>query len=225
MVIKNEIIYPIFLECLKYCTDIFWENIFEDLVYGKTPYGTYISKDFICCSYKGKEFSYKIERSKDPKIIYDELYDLLFYKLGLLSTKDKIKKKVDFYNFEKDIKDSRNKNWNSIRKKNIKDLYIENYVLNMKKKYNLTLKQAKHLLSMISIGMIFKVISCKDIEYEDGNIINIKGIKFLNKKIIIEKNIYDLENNYTCILIDKPLLSNEWEKYLKKMEIIESSMS
>ena len=62
MPIKREIIYPIFLECCQFTDDKFWENVFEDLAYGKTPYGTYISKDFLCCSYKKKEFSYKIEK-------------------------------------------------------------------------------------------------------------------------------------------------------------------
>ena len=217
MVVKNEIIYPIFLECIKYCVDSFWESVFEELVYGKPPYGTYISKDFIYCSYKGKEFSYKIEK-KDSKVMYDELYELFFVKLGLL---DKIKKKVDFYNFEKNIKENRNKCWSNIRKKNVKDLYIENYVIDMKKKHNLTLKEARHLLSMISIGMIFKVISHKDIIYENGVIENIRGITFHNKKLILEKNIYDLNTKYACILIDKPVLSTEWDKFIKKLEELE----
>ena len=38
--------------------------IFEDLAYGKTPYGAYFNKDFLCCSFKGKEFSYKLDFKK-----------------------------------------------------------------------------------------------------------------------------------------------------------------
>jgi hypothetical protein len=68
MPVKREIVYPVFLECCQYADDIFWENVFEDLAYGKPPYGTYISKGFLCCSFKNKEFSYKIER-KDCKIV------------------------------------------------------------------------------------------------------------------------------------------------------------
>ena len=220
MTLKNEIIYPIFLECLKYCKDSFWENIFEDLIYGKAPYGTYISKDFIICSYKGKEFSYKIDKTKDSLILYNELFEILFSKLGLLSAKDKIKKKIDFYNYENTLKENRDKSWTSIRRKNIKDLYIENYVIAMKKKYNLNIKQTRHLLSMISLGLIFKVILAKDIVYNNGIIENIKGINFVNKNIIFEKNIYNLENKYTYILIEKPTLSAEWEKFIKKLENI-----
>ena len=76
MTIKREIIYPFFIEASKFADDIFWENIFEDLAYGKTPYGSYISKDFLSCNYTNKEFSYKIER-KDPHILYTEIYNLL----------------------------------------------------------------------------------------------------------------------------------------------------
>ena len=220
MTLKNEIIYPIFLECLKYCKDSFWENIFNDLIYGKAPYGTYISKDFIICSYKGKEFSYKIDKTKDSLILYNELFEILFSKLGLLSSKDKIKKKIDFYNYENTLKENRDKSWTSIRRKNIKDLYIENYVIAMKKKYNLNIKQTRHLLSMISLGLIFKVILAKDIVYNNGIIENIKGINFVNKNIIFEKNIYNLENKYPYILIEKPTLSAEWEKFIKKLENI-----
>ena len=86
---KKEIIYPVFLECCQYTNDIFWENIFEDLAYGKTPYGTYISKDFLCCNYKDKEFSYKIEK-KPSNQLYSDIYGLLHKKLGLLSQRDKI---------------------------------------------------------------------------------------------------------------------------------------
>ena len=53
------------MECSQFITDKFWENIFEDLAYGKSPYGTYISKGSLTCKYKDKEFIYKIEK-KDP---------------------------------------------------------------------------------------------------------------------------------------------------------------
>ena len=116
MPIRKEIIYPIFLECCQYADDTFWENIFEDLAYGKAPYGTYISKDFLCCNYKKKEFNYKIE-NKEASKMFDEVYNLLTKKLGLLSQKEKVKKRKAFIDAEESIKESR-KNWSDIRKKN-----------------------------------------------------------------------------------------------------------
>lgn len=216
MPIKKEILYPIFLECCELIEDTFWKNIFEDLAYGKCPYGTYISKDFFCCKYKKKEFSYKIEK-KDPQQLYDDIYEILVKKLGLLSHKDKLQKKIDFTTLENELKEQR-KNWASIRKKNIKDNLFENYVIEMKIKYSLTLKQSKYLLSIITIGMIFKIFTTKDIEYANGYIQNINGISFKNKEIILERDIYDFpENTNHCIWIEKKLLSDLWEKYLENL--------
>jgi len=219
MPIKREIIYPIFLECCQFTDDKFWENVFEDLAYGKTPYGTYISKDFLCCSYKKKEFSYKIEK-KLPKDIYNDVYDLLTNKLGLLSPLEKSKKRKIFKDIEEDITESR-KNWNDIKKKNIKELLIELYVARMKNKHSLTLKQARYLLSIIFVGMIFKVITNKDVEYKNGKIENIDGIEISHKKIDVKKDLYNLDNNFTpTIILDKNLMYDNWEKYLKELKKI-----
>jgi hypothetical protein len=213
MTFKKDIIYPIFLECFEFITDKFWENIFEDLAYGKCPYGTYINKGSLTCKYKDKEFIYKIEK-KNPQTLYNEVYNLLTKKLGLLSHQDKINKKLDFENIDDQLKESR-KNWNSIRKKNIKDLLIENYVISMKKKYFLSVKQCKYLLSIIFIGLIFKVFTIKDINYQDGKILDINGIEFKKKEIILKKDIYDIKCATNNIIIeDKNLMSTNWYKYL-----------
>jgi len=217
MVIKKEILYPVFLECLKFINDSFWENIFEDLAYGKTPYGTYINKEFLCCNYKDKEFSYKIEK-KDPEILYNDIYSLLGKKLGILSIRDKTNRQFDFQNIENELKECR-KNWSNIRKKNIKDLLIERYVLNMKTRYSLSYKQAQTLLSTIFIGLVFKVISVKDIKYSDGIITEIEGISFSDKEFKFEKNIYGNDIEFRkCILLDKNSMSDNWEKFLTNLK-------
>ena len=88
-----------------------------------------------------------------------------------------------FNNIENEIKEYR-KSWSNIRKKNIKDLLIESYIIDMKNKHCLTIKQSRTLLSLIFIGMVFKVITVKDIVYENGCIKNIEGISFKKKQII-----------------------------------------
>ena len=216
MPIRKEIIYPIFLECCQYADDTFWENIFEDLAYGKAPYGTYISKDFLCCNYKKKEFNYKIE-NKEASKMYDEVYSLLTKKLGLLSQKEKVKKRKAFIDAEESIKESR-KNWSDIRKKNIKELLIELYVTRMKNKHSLSIKQARYLLSIIMISLIFKVIVAEDIDYRDGSIHRIEGIDFTKNHIFIERDLYKFEVSFAPhIVLDKKLMSDNWEKYLKEL--------
>lgn len=215
--IKKDIIYPIFLECCKYCVDSFWVNIFEDLSYGKTPYGVYISKNFLCCNYKNKEFSYKIE-NENPEKLYNNIHDLLYKKLGILSTQEKIKRRIDFNNMEDSIKESK-QTWNSIKKKNLKDILIEKYVLNEKKKNLLTFKQSRYLLCLIFITMVFKIITQKDIIYNNGVIKNIEGINISKKNIKLKRTLYDTEINIIPqIYIEKKSMSDNWEKYLKELK-------
>ena len=216
MPLKREIQWPYFLECTQFCDDIFWENIFEELAYGKSPYGTYISKDFLCCSYKKKEFSYKIEK-KDPEIIYKEVYALLTKKLGLLSHREKVKKKKVFTDLEDSIKDTRKK-WSDIKKKNMKELLIELYVTRMKNKHMLSIKQSKYLISIILIAMVFKVITANNIDYSDGRINSIEGIDFVKKQIIIKHDLYSMEVNFAPhIFIDKKVMADNWEKFLENL--------
>lgn len=220
MPVKRDIIYPFFLESCSLATDSFWELIFEDLAYGKAPFGTYISKDFLCCGYKGKEFAYKIER-KDPQVLYDELYKLLTEKLGILSRKEKAQKKITFHQIEKNIMESRQL-WNGIRKKNVKDVLYEKYALDMKKKYKLTFKECKYLLALLMLAITFKIITSKDITYEDNRITNIKGINFTKIGNKIEITLENLNKKSDLVKADfenevKELMADNWPLYLDSL--------
>ena len=211
--LRNEIVYPIFIECIQFVTDSFWKGIFEDLACGKTPYGLYISKDFLCCSYKNKDFSYKIEK-KNPKELYSDVYNLLVNRAGILSNGDKNKKRLEFIKAESNIKESRN-SWGEIKKKNVKDFLIELYVVNMKKKYNLSISHSRKLLSLIMIAFVFKTITNKDITYENGEITNIDGIVFTEGDFQFTKDIYGITSVELTpeIIIEKKVMSDYWYKY------------
>ena len=213
--IKNELLYPIFLDCCSFVKDDFWKYIFEDLAYGRSPYGTYIKKGFLCCNYKNKEFSYKIQKDKDSQQVYNEVYDLLHNKYGLLSNIDIQNKKKYFELINQDEQDEQKNNWNSIKKKNIKNILIENFIIEKKSKYNLILKKCKILLSIIIIGFLFKTLSSENIRYEDGRIKDIDMFKFEQNDIIINTAIYDFEEINTEIVFDKcKKMSDNWNKYL-----------
>lgn len=218
MPVKQEILYPIFLECCQYTKDIFWEGIFEDLAYGRTPRGTYISKGFLCCGYKNKEFNYKIER-KNPEVLHDDIYDLLTNKLGLLSRKEQVKKRLVFHEIEQGIKDSRQE-WANIRKKNVKDNMYEKYVIEMKQKYSLTIKQTKILLSLILISIIFKTITSKDIIFEEDRIVDIKGIEIKDGEIIQQRGLCSMKATITETPVSEQetkKMSDNWHKYIKQL--------
>lgn len=215
---KTEIIYPFFLECCQFTTDTFWEEMFENLAYGKTPYGTYIHKDFLCCNYKDHQFVYKIER-KDPQVLYKEVYKLFTEKLSIFSNKEKDQQKIEFHQLEKDLKETR-QDWKNIRKKNIKDSLYEKYVIDMKNKYSLSLKQSKYLLSIIIISITFKTITPADIVYKNNRIEDIKGIRFEKGKIIIKRSICSDSNQptpETPLKCSETKMSSNWSKYLESL--------
>lgn len=213
---KQEVSFPIFLECCQYTTDTYWESIFSDLAYGKAPYGSHISKGFLFCNYKKKEFSYKIEK-KDAETIYNEVYKLLTCKLGIMSNVEKLKKKKDVLDIEDNLKNSRQE-WGTIRKKNMKELFIELFVTGKQKEYSLSLDQARYLLAFIYIGLMFKVITSDDITYEDNRIIDIDGITFDKNQVFYERDLYNIEHTQQQVLDNSKLLSDSWEKYLKELK-------
>ena len=216
MPVKKDIIYPIFLECCEFVTDNYWSQIFEDLSYGKCPYGCYINKLFLCCNFKGKEFSYKIE-NKEPNILYEEIYNLFHTKLGLLSECQRKNKLKDM-----EVQDYmwKNKSWNSIKKKNIKDLIIDNYIISNKKKYNIPDTEINKLKNIIISGIIFKTITPKEINYLNGEIISIKGIEFDYGKIIVDNFIknYKFQNEKNTEKKEKKRLIDLYKNKLYNME-------
>ena len=181
-------------------------------------YGVYITKNFICCNYKNKEFSYKIDKNKNSKTVHDELYNILSNKFGLLSIDDKRLLRNKFEETRQNTTILANSTWAGIKKKNIKNLMIENFVIDMKKKYNLTLSQTKELLSTITIGLIFKTILNEHINYNDGKINSIEGIIIKKNTIIIDTNIYNFEAGAAPQTIVKKKLSDNWEKYINNLK-------
>lgn len=208
---KNNLLYPWIIECCKFTTDVFWKTIFEDIAYGIVPYPAYISKDIIQCNYKNRDFSYKIKK-KDAQIIFTEILEIFKTKLNLISYNELLEKKNNLSILTKStILDD----WTSIKKKYIKEVYIQNFAILMKNKYFLSQKQAKYIFNIILLAFIYKIISADDITLENGSIQKIKGVSFENGEVIIDFNIYDGNVNILPEIInDKKLMSDEWNKFL-----------
>ena len=219
MVIKKDIIYPIFIECLNFCENKFWLSIFEDLAYGKSPHGTFIHKNFFCCNYKGKEFSYKIEEI-EPKNIYSDIFNLLTKRLKILSEEDRKNQILDFIKIENELNDQKYDKWSSIKKKSTKDCLIENFIIEKKKCFDLNDKQTKILQKQINLGIIFKTISHKDIILKDGRIEKINDLDFFKKDFKINRDLIksDETENYTEQTIEIYKLSDIYKKYFFNYE-------
>lgn len=214
-ILKKDILYPIFLKCCNFATNEFWKTIFEDLSYGKTPYGTYISKGFLCCNKKDKEFSYKIDECVSTETVYNDIVEL-FMKIKILTDNDKNKCKIDEYN--EFIKTQLNEcDWNGIRKKSDRDMFIEKFVIEMKNIYKLSYLQARQLLNIIYICVIFKVISNMDIEYSNMKINKISGLTFFQGGYNFEKNMFS-NKKILKEVVEKKYMSDNWSKYLSFLD-------
>tara|TARA_Y100000022_G_C13136761_1_gene323007 strand:+ start:91 stop:648 length:558 start_codon:yes stop_codon:yes gene_type:complete len=175
---------------MRYTDDIFWKNTFEELSYGKCPYGIYISNDNICCNYKDKKFCYNIYNNNDPETIYNNIYSLFKNKFGLLSKKDKLLTNKMFINKQNEINDILNNDWSNIKRKNIRLMLIEKFVIKQSEKYSLDLLQSKDLYNKIILGLLFKTIHKNSIVYEDQNIKEIKSISFKKNSFSFNKSLY-----------------------------------
>lgn len=201
--LKREVIYPIFLKCLKYTQDSFWYNIFEELAYNNCTPGSFISKGFYCSSVKGKEFVYKF-LDKNENIIFDDITKLLRDKMNVMSKNDRKTLLMEIDVIEKELQCYKNTEWGSIKKKSIKENFIQDYLIESKRKNDLSDNQIKKLYNLINLGIMLKTIKNNDIIYEDGKIINIKGISFSKNKYTFNIDIYSsLEESKNLIDIKK----------------------
>jgi hypothetical protein len=212
---KKEIIHPIFLKIASSMEDTFWKYIYEDLSYGKCPYGIYLQNDYICCFIKGKEFSYRIIEDKSE--VLDDIHNLLKNRAGILSDKEKIQQKEDF--FQKKTIQKKN-----INKKFLRENLIQNFILKEGKKYNIKLEHQKNLISFLYIAFLFKSITINDIQFEKSEIKSINGIEFSENKILIKKRLLQDNIQQTVINEDekKTSLVQLWNTFLVDLKSFNS---
>ena len=213
MQIRNVLLFPFLLDCPKFTQDPFWKYIFEDLACGKAPYGAFIHKNFLCCNFKHKEFIYKLDETLPSEKLFTDIQTILKTKLSIQSS-------IEQYEDSKTIHKLLNskkfhfKNWSDIKKKTLKVFLIEQYVIQQKKKYNLTNETAQQLISIIYLGLTFKNITSDDIIIKKNVIYNIKGVLFKQKKMIINYDIYDVKFFKKIDDNKKETMVKKWIKYI-----------
>ena len=208
---KKEITYPIFLKLASVQEDTFWKYIYEDLSYGKCPYGIYIQNDYICSFIKGKEFSYHFDNKEEH---LQEIHNLLKNKAGILSEKEKIQQKEDFF-----LKKNNEKKF--INKKFLRENLIQNFVIEQGKTFNIGAEHKRNLISFLYNAFLFKVIQINDIEFNNGEIISINGIEFRPQQIIIQKKLF--QNNFVLNTIEEEKKTNIYQLWFQYISELKSS--
>lgn len=160
---KTKIIeYPLFFEASHYATDPFWKRMLQDLSYGDFPWGIMIKDNMFICSVKGKDFNFCLDALTAESLCL-EVYHLFQTKLNIYSKQDCINEKSK-------MDENVSMAWDDIKKKTIKNILIENYVIEMKHRHRLNNRQARKLLCIVMIGLYFKQIKSKHITYDPESI-------------------------------------------------------
>lgn len=210
-----RIVYPIFLSCRDCTTDIYWKTIFENLANGETPRGIYFKDSTLYSVTKKKEFNYNFSNKTASKITED-IYALFGTLYGIRSKGDMCHKKELFDEFQKVNSTRRSEDvWSKIKRKTIKDNLIQDYILQHKNMYNLSMEEVRKLYFYISVGCTFKLFSPTDIILKGGYIHTIDGIEYENGSVIINRKFEEpsikKQSGKTIYLYTL------WENYLKSL--------
>jgi hypothetical protein len=203
---RKEILYPDFLNAMKYACNDFWSHFFEDMAHGNFPYGVYVrDKAILYCNIKNKKFMFQFY-GKGGKEIHDTLYDIFFSKFYIHNTLGKLTS-IKLHNIP----------WNKIKKKMIKTILFEQYVIRKRNEYDLSYAQIMKLLSNINLGIYFKLIDKSHIDYdaETCSIVNIEGITFQPKQIYFDNIFRKIPDTpIEASVYEDALIYSQWSKYL-----------
>lgn len=187
---RKDLLHPIFLKCVEMSDKLYWRNILEDMAYGRCPYGLYIKKNYLCSFIKGRECSYFIDNDKPIEEFYREVIeDVLKQRIGLRSPEERDLHKERFMIRKTQIMDLRKEEWNHIRKKMVRDILFEQFILRQATIFLLSMNVCRRVLCLISIGVLLKTIQNQDIKYKDGYVHNINGFHFSLRRCSVKKEI------------------------------------
>lgn len=190
MPLKREVVYPIFLKCVQYVQhDLFWRETFEDLAYGIAYGGSYLTKGVLCCKVKSKEFVYKFI-DKEPERVCHDVTRLLKEKLNIMSRNERKAMLDEMAEVDESLKNMRHTEWSEIKKKSLKDILFQNFLIRMKYEYDLRDVQVKKLYSTINLALMLKSIKNTDIQYENGEILAIRGFAFAKGRYRVDMDLY-----------------------------------
>lgn len=206
----SNILYPYILECCLHTKDPIWIDLFIKLSRGICPRGSHIENNMIRV---GKNVVYELVR-KDSFVLYTDLI-----KLFKVHSTDDFKAYIDVCEKYEDcivrIKEQ-NKDQKILKKKKNKFIHVENYILSLQQKYNLSRLQVKTILSKIQIAFMMKIITNKDIEFKNGRIISIRGVAENTGNIQIKKGTikYSAKKKSNA-QPNRINMMEKWEKYWK----------
>lgn len=203
---KKNVIFPIFIKCAEICKDDFWKQLFEDMGYGKHPKNIFISDKTINIG-KNKPAFYFDNLSEQE--IVNQLIPFLQTHTSLYSCSDLKKRKTLIQQLKNDRDYINSIKWPQIRKTTLKKIFLLNFVDAKRVEHNLSWDTATKLYNILLVE-IFKQGMSKRIDYQNGVIISIDGLEFIDGDFVMEKE--DEGKNKVSKTQKK---FSRWENYMK----------
>ena len=147
---------------------------------------------------------------------------------GIMSKEDrkKIQRKEEEKILEQIEKESE-KSWKDIKKENLKEVLISEFILDICEKMNFNEEEKRELTTTIKKGIILKCFNGDNIIMEDGRIVEIEGLVYnektreyeIDEEYMIRRNRKETDLGIEKVK-DKPnaVFIEMWRKYLENLE-------
>lgn len=176
--------YKNFAECQQHTNDSHWKDIFYSCSLNKFPKGIKYDnvKEVIHVKY---ESNGKIQANTFPvPQTTEELNKLMMYifkdLLNIRSENDIKTSRMELEKIRKQNEVDINCEWKKLKPRSVKNHMLMLFSSVEVKKYQLEPKHAGILFKTIQLGFLFKKLTSNDVNYKDGSILSITGLKFNN---------------------------------------------
>lgn len=222
----KPIVNPIFEKLANLTEDIFWKTTFLDCARGKLPRGFTFRNNLLTFK-KGNKMTC-LELTTNLPESFTSTMNFFQSAAGIMSSQDrrKIKLKEEERILEQNEKDL-DKEWKDIRKENIKDVLLNEFIVDICERLEFNENEKRELITTIKKGIMLKYFNNDNILMENGKIVEIDGLNYNEKKRIHEIDesyIVKRNRNFSNLGIEKSENKNNiefieiWKKYLENLE-------
>lgn len=201
--------HPFFIECSKLTTDPYWIKIFENCAKGRFPRKSGYDVDNASIWFRDNKNVRWYRLTNDVNSDFEELQNHFKEFLKLKSKVDRTENRDQFNLLKKELEKSYTGDWKDIKKKNIQDGLVRQYILKSQKEYSLTEFETIELSKKIRQAFLFGWITSDNIEYSDREIQNITNLEIKDNSFIVNPKVMKIKRQY-----QKPKISMHslWKK-------------
>lgn len=162
-----ELVFPQLLACCAHTKSDYWERLFENLAYGKSPPQCYIETHFLC---KVKAFRYDLTTPMSDEKRHQEIVSLLVANGSPTPERALV--------WDAQMIHETPTRWNMLGKKDNKVDHLYRYIHRTTKKHRLDARQQDELRRIVMSMFLCGTLNGDDVVLTDGVITDITSITF-----------------------------------------------